>query len=545
MKRILKFSAILAIFVFGIAATQSPSTDKYFEILKNIEIFTNLYREVNTYYVDDLDPGKLMRTGIDAMMESLDPYTNYISESDIEGYRFMTEGKYSGIGAMSKKMGDYVTITELYKDNSADKAGLRPGDQIIAVDGQSAKGKKPEDVNNIMRGFPGTEVELTIRRPGEKSERKVKLVREEVNVPNVPYSGMVSDKVGYVALSTFTRDAGRNVANAFKKLKEATPDMNGLIFDLRGNGGGLLNEAVNICNIFIPKGQIVVTTKGKVKDWDRSFKTLNPSMDEKIPVVILIDKNSASASEIVSGVLQDYDRAVLLGQRSYGKGLVQNTRDIGYNSKVKMTTAKYYIPSQRCIQSVEYEEGEPVDIPDAKRAKFTTRNGRTVLDGGGIAPDMEVDPHGESAIIKSLMRQNILFDYVTDYCLKNDSIAAINDYHFEDYDDFLTFLNDRSFAYDSESEKLLKKLKKESSKEGFSLTSEIEMLEKKVQTAKEGELKKYKDDIIDLIEKEIASRYYYQIGKIKMGLRNDKEIKEAVSLFGDLDKYNKLLANTK
>lgn len=543
MKRVIKFSAILVIFVFGVAATHSPTSDKYFEILKNIEIFTNLYREVNTYYVDDLDPGKLMRTGIDAMMESLDPYTNYISESDIEGYRFMTEGKYSGIGAMSKKMGDFVTITELYKDNSADKAGLRPGDQIVAIDGQSAKGRKPADVNNIMRGFPGTEVELTIRRPGEKGDKKVKLIREEVNVPNVPYKGMVSNDVGYVTLSTFTRDAGRNVANAFKDLKKENPDMKGLIFDLRGNGGGLLNEAVNICNIFIPKGQIVVTTKGKVKDWDRSFKTLNPSMDEEVPVVILIDKNSASASEIVGGVLQDYDRAVLLGQRSYGKGLVQNTRDIGYNSKVKMTTAKYYIPSQRCIQSVEYEDGEPVDVPDDKRAKFKTRNGRMVLDGGGIAPDVVVNAHGKSAIIKSLVRQNIIFDFVTDFCLKNESIAAIGDYHFEAYDDFLQFLNGQRFAYDSESERLLKKLKKESSQEGFELTSEIEGLEKMIATAKEGELKKYKDDIIDMIEKEIAGRYYYQIGKIKMGLRNDKEIKEAVSLFGDLDKYNQLLAN--
>lgn len=543
MKRVIKFSAILVIFVFGVAATHSPTSDKYFEILKNIEIFTNLYREVNTHYVDDLDPGKLMRTGIDAMMESLDPYTNYISESDIEGYRFMTEGKYSGIGAMSKKMGDFVTITELYKDNSADKAGLRPGDQIVAIDGQSAKGRKPADVNNIMRGFPGTEVELTIRRPGEKGDKKVKLIREEVNVPNVPYKGMVSNDVGYVTLSTFTRDAGRNVANAFKELKKENPAMKGLIFDLRGNGGGLLNEAVNICNIFIPKGQIVVTTKGKVKDWDRSFKTLNPSLDEEVPVVILIDKNSASASEIVGGVLQDYDRAVLLGQRSYGKGLVQNTRDIGYNSKVKMTTAKYYIPSQRCIQSVEYEDGEPVDVPDDKRAKFKTRNGRMVLDGGGIAPDVKVSAHGESAIIKSLMRQNIIFDFVTDFCLKNESIATIEDYHFEAYDDFLQFLNGQSFAYDSESERLLKKLKKESSQEGFELTSEIESLEKKIVTAKEGELKKYKDDIIDIIEKEIAGRYYYQIGKIKMGLRNDKEIKEAVSLFGDLDKYNQLLAN--
>jgi carboxyl-terminal processing protease len=266
-------------------------------------------------------------------------------------------------------------------------------------------------------------------------------------------------------------------------------------------------------------------------------------MDEEVPVVILMDKNSASASEIVGGVLQDYDRAVLLGQRSYGKGLVQNTRDIGYNSKVKMTTAKYYIPSQRCIQSVEYEDGEPVDVPDDKRAKFKTRNGRMVLDGGGIAPDVVVNAHGESAIIKSLIRQNIIFDFVTDFCLKNESIAAIGDYHFEAYDDFLQFLNGQRFAYDSESERLLKKLKKESSQEGFELTSEIESLEKMIATAKEGELKKYKEDIIDMIEKEIAGRYYYQIGKIKMGLRNDKEIKEAVSLFGDLDKYNQLLAN--
>lgn len=542
MKRLIKFSAILVIFVFGIAATQSPTADKYFEILKNIEIFTNLYKEVNTYYVEDIDPGKLMRTGIDAMMESLDPYTNYISESDIEGYRFMTEGRYSGIGALSKKMGDYVTITELYKDNSADKAGLRPGDQIIAVDGQNAKGRNPEDVNNIMRGFPGTVVELTIRRPGEKSDRKVKLTREEVDVPNVPYSGMVSEDVGYLALTTFTRDAGRNVANAYKALIKEKPDMKGLIFDLRGNGGGLLNEAVNICNIFIPKNEIVVTTKGNVKDWDRSFKTLNPSLDEKMPIVILIDKNSASASEIVGGVLQDYDRAVLMGQRSYGKGLVQNTRDIGYNAKVKMTTAKYYIPSQRCIQSVEYENGEPIDVPDSKRAKFSTRNGRTVLDGGGIAPDVKIDPHGESAIMKSLMRQNIIFDYVTDFCIKHETIAEINDYHFEDYDGFIQFLNGRSFEYDSESEKLLKKLKMESEKEGFLLASDIDVLEKKIEGAKEDELKKYKEVIIDTIEKEIAGRYYYQIGKIKMGLRNDEEIKESVKLFDDLDRYNELLA---
>ncbi|MCB0640654.1 MAG: PDZ domain-containing protein, partial [Phaeodactylibacter sp.] len=356
----------------------------------NIEIFTNLYKEINTYYVDDLDPSKLMRTGVDAMLESLDPYTNYISESEIEGYRYISEGRYNGIGAQMDFIRDFATVTETYQDAHADKAGLKPGNQIVAVAGKSAEGKTPEELNEILKGSPGTEIELTVRRPGTDKELTILLQRDEVRVPNVPYHGMVNEDIGYISLTVFTREAGMNVANALRELKQENPQLKGVIFDLRGNGGGLLLEAVNISNSFVPKGELVVTTKGKVQDWDRSFLTQNSPVDQEIPLVVLINNRSASASEIVSGVIQDLDRGVLMGQRSYGKGLVQNTRDIGYNSKVKLTTAKYYIPSGRCIQSVEYQDGEPVHIADDKRAKFRTRNGRVVLDGGGVKPDVIV-----------------------------------------------------------------------------------------------------------------------------------------------------------
>lgn len=528
------------VLIIGTSATILPN-NRYFEIIKNIEIFTSLYKEINTYYVDDVDPGKLMRTGIDAMVGSLDPFTNYISETDIESYRFMTEGKYNGIGALSKKMGDYITITELYKDQAADKAGLKPGDQLIAVDGKDAKNKDPEALNNILRGFPGTEVELTIRRPGQKDELKIKLVREEVEVPNVPYYEMVSGDIGYITLTTFTRAAGANVANALSELKKKHPEMKGVILDLRDNGGGLLNEAVDVCNVFVPRNELVVTTRGKVKEWDRSYKTTGTSVDETMPLAVIIDKGSASASEIVSGVIQDYDRGVLIGQRSYGKGLVQNTRDIGYNSKVKMTTAKYYIPSQRCIQSVEYKNGEPVEIADAKRTAFKTRAGRTVYDGGGVKPDIVLDHVADIPVVKNLINQDLIFDYATQYCLAHPAIAAVMDFRFTEFNEFTKFVEERGFQYDSDSEKLLKQLLETSKKESISLEGDVKAIEAKIKASKKSEMAKYKDAIVDLIEKEIAGRYYYQNGKIQIGLRNDVEIKEAIDVLRDQSKYKKIL----
>ena len=540
-----KIWAVAAVAIIFVAANNRTDHGKFFEISKNIEIFTNLYKELNTYYVDDLDPSKLMRTGVDAMLNSLDPYTNYISESDIEGYRYITEGKYNGVGASFDKIDEYVFVTTVFEASPSQKAGLKSGDKIVAVDGKSAKNKSIEEVGDVLKGAPGTDVELTIARPqldGSDKTVKIKVVRDEVTEKNVPYWGMLNDKVGYIILTTFTRDAGEYVEKAFKDLKEKNPNMKGLIFDLRGNGGGLLNEAVNICNIWIPKGEMVVTTKGKVVDWDRSFKTLNPSVDEQMPIVVLVDKGTASASEIVSGTLQDYDRAVVLGQRSYGKGLVQNVRDIGYNSKLKLTTAKYYIPSGRCIQAVKYDKGTPVELPDSARAKFKTRGGRDVLDGGGIKPDVFLEKSDDLGLMKTLKEKFYIFDYVTLFSLKNATIADPDKFRFTEFDDFVSFLSKRNFQYDSESEKLIKKLKTESKKEKYAtIEAELQAIESKITADKKNDLQKHKAEIINEIEKEIVSRYYYENGLIKIGLRNDIEIQESLKLFDNLSKYKTIL----
>ncbi len=542
MKSTLKISGIVLILLAGMATTVNRDTGKYFEITKNIEIFTNLYKELNTYYVDDLDPGKLMRTGIDAMVASLDPYTNYISESDIESYRYMTEGRYNGIGARSKKMGEFVTITELYEGQPADRAGLKPGDQIIAVNGQDAKNKDPEAVNNILQGFPGTEVELTIRRPGKDNDFNVSLKRDEVDVPNVPFYGLVSEDIGYVALSTFTREAARNVGNAVREPKSQNENLKGVILDLRNNGGGLLSEAVDLCNLFIPRDKVVVTTKGKVKEWDRSFRTQNQPMDLDIPIAVVINNYSASASEIVSGVMQDYDRGVLIGRQSYGKGLVQNTRDIGYNAKVKLTTAKYYIPSGRCIQNVQYEDGEPVSIPDSQRTKFKTNNGRVVLDGGGVRPDVRIEKPAREGVLKALNEQDLIFEYVTDYCLQRDSIPPVEKFEFQQFDQFVSFLEERGFDYETKSEKLLNKLLTATEKEGYALEDEIDALHSSIKAEKRDAIQQYREAIISELEKEIVSRYYYQDGRIRMGLRNDEEIEQAITVLRDSGRYQEILA---
>ncbi len=541
-RNVLIFSLFALLFI---AANNRADHGKYFEISKNIEIFTTLYKELNTYYVDDVDPSKLMRTGVDAMLNSLDPYTNYISESDIEGYRYITEGKYNGVGASFDKSGETVFITDIFEGSPSQKAGLKAGDKILMVDGKNALNRSVDEVGDILKGAPATEVELTIARPqldGSSKSMKIKVKRDEVTEHNVPYFGMLDDKTGYIVLTTFTRDAGENVEKAFKELKDKNPNMKSLVFDLRGNGGGLLNEAVNICNIWIPKSEMVVTTKGKVIDWDRSFKTLNPSVDEQMPIVVLVDKGTASASEIVSGTLQDYDRAVVMGQRSYGKGLVQNMRDIGYNSKLKLTTAKYYIPSGRCIQAVKYENGKPVELPDSLRAVFKTKAGRSVLDGGGIRPDVMVDKAGDLGLMKTLQEKYLIFDYVTQFALKNPTIDAPEKFKFDDFDGFVAFLAKRNFQYDSESEKLIKKLREEAKKEKYAaIESELMAIESKVQADKKNDVQKHKAEIVHEIENEIISRYYFEKGMIKMNLRNDAEIDSAIKLLNDPAKYKGLL----
>lgn len=539
--KIVKLSILSVLLLSGMAFIEDDS--KQFEISKNLEIFTNIYKELNTHYVDDVDPSRLMRIGIEAMLETLDPYTNYISESDIEGYRYMSEGKYDGIGARVRKMGDYVTVVEPYEGGPAIDAGLRAGDMIISVEGKSAKGKKTNEVEEILKGFPGTEVNITIQRPGEEKERAVSVKRDEVAVKNVPYQGMLDDKTGYVVLSTFTNNAGQNISQAIKKLKDEFPGMQNLVFDLRNNGGGYLREAVNISGLFIPKGETVVTTKGKVRDRDRGFKTSSPPEYPDMPVVILTNEWTASASEIVSGVLQDLDRGVILGTKTYGKGLVQNTVDLEYNSKLKLTTAKYYIPSGRCIQSVSYKDGEPVDIPDSKRAVFKTRAGRKVLDGGGIIPDVMVDEEGEEPIIKFLVDNNLIFYYATKYHQEHEQIGSAKDYTFSDFADFVAFVETKNIDFKTETETKLDELLETAEADHLNdlVGDEVKQMKEKIAQEKSDDLEQNKAAIISLIEKEIVSRYYYQTGRTEKSLSNDAEIELALEILNDTDRYQSYL----
>lgn len=512
---------------------------RYFEIAKNLEIFSNLYKEVNANYVDELEPGKLMRVGIDAMLKSLDPYTNYIAESDIEGYRFYNDGSYHGIGAIYKNIGEYITITDIYEGSPAYKAGLKVGDVVIAIDSKSTKGKNFEAIESILKGSAGSSINVTVDRLGK--EQNISMKREEVDIKNVPHYSMVSKEVGYIVLSTFTQNASDNIANAIKDLKKNNPEMKSLILDLRGNGGGLLNEAIRICNLFTPKDVPIVTTKGKIQEQDVTYKTMASPLDEKMPIAILIDKNSASASEIVSGTIQDLDRGVLIGQQSYGKGLVQNTKDIGYNAKVKITTSRYYIPSGRCIQAVNYKDGEPVHVPDNQRAVFKTSNGRKVLDGGGVKPDVVMEKPKQNALIKTLLDENYIFDFVTEYCNGKTQIDSADKFHFMDWDKFVTFLDKRKFEYQTDAEKTLLKLKDDLANENKSLEGDIKLLENKLKADKKMAVQDNKNKIIDLIEQEIIGRYYFHKGKIIIGLRNDKEIVEAINILNDSKRYNKIL----
>ncbi|MBK6664796.1 MAG: S41 family peptidase [Saprospiraceae bacterium] len=439
MTKRIKVAILSMIMVVGVAGI-TIENDKLFEISKNLEIFISVYKELNTNFADELDPSTLMRTAIDAMTHSLDPYTNFVSESQVESYWINEDDKYQGIGARVGLVQKKLMILEAYQGGPALTAGIKSGDEIISVNGVNIEGKKIEEVNAILRGIPGTDIKLSIKKNGSDLAEDINVKRGEVNIPNVPYSGFVADGVGYISLTTFTQNAGSNISKALKELKTKNPNMSGIILDLRQNGGGLLHEAVNICNIFIPNGEIVVTTKSKVKERDQTFKTQSQPADLEIPLAILIDKRSASASEIVSGVMQDLDRAVLIGQRSFGKGLVQNTKELPYNARLKITTSKYYIPSGRCIQGVEYENGEPKDIPDSQRTKFKTKNGRIVMDGGGVTPDVKLPARNVSAVTQALVDQHIIFDYVNNFCQNKEKIDTIGVFKFTDFTGFTEYL---------------------------------------------------------------------------------------------------------
>lgn len=541
---------IIAAAIVAASAVSLSFIDNDFEIAKNLDIFATLYKELNTNYVDDLKPGDLMKTAINAMLESLDPYTTYISESEMEDYKLMTTGHYGGIGALIHKSGDYVVVSDPYEGFPAQKNDLRAGDIILEVNDKSAKGKTTSDVSDILRGQPGTKVKLLIKRPGEDKPIEKNIERTEIKINNVSYYGIVNKNTGYIKLDNFYEDAGKEVKNAFLKLKEK--GMKTCVLDLRGNGGGLLNEAVNIVNIFEPKGTTVVKTKGKLKDKNNTHSTLNPVTDETIPLIILVDRGSASASEIVTGAIQDLDRGVIIGERTYGKGLVQNVVTLSYNTKLKVTVAKYYIPSGRCIQAIDYsiknEDGSVYKVPDSLKVAFKTKKGRVVYDGGGIEPDIKIEPFKYSNISLSLVTKYLIFDYATKYRSLHPTIDSVKNFEVTDsiYNDFTNFITDKDYDYITKSEQSLKDFKTNAVAEKYfdAIKAEYDDLQTKILHNKKGDLVKFKDEVKDLLKDEIVSRYYFQKGRSEAALSSDSELKKAFIVFADTVTYKGILDGT-
>lgn len=534
--------------------TLSFAVTSEFDVAKNLDIFTTLYNELNTYYVDTLSTEKLVHNGIHEMLHSLDPYTDFISEEDMEEYRTQTTGKYGGIGALIGIRGVFVTVTEPYEGFPAAKAGLRSGDKIIEVDGKSAKNYKTEQVSSMLKGKPGTEVTvklLRLNKDGKEEELTVKMIREEVKIRNVPYYGMINEDIGFIRLGGFTERAGVEVKNALESL-QSKHRLKGLVFDMRGNPGGLMHEAINVANVFVEKNVKIVATKGRESEWNKSYRSLNDPVDLKIPLVILTDGGSASAAEIVAGALQDLDRAVVMGQKTFGKGLVQSTYSLPYHAKLKITTAKYYIPSGRCIQAINYaeknEDGSVKRIPDSLKTAFKTRNNRTVYDGGGIDPDVVIEPEKLSNISMSLLSKYLITDYATQYRARHEKISGPREFELGDagYADFVKWLSDKEYDYTTKSEKLLEEFRETAGRENYfaSLESDFEAMKKSMMHDKEQDLQKEKSQIKELLEEEIISRYYYFSGRIQYSFRKDPELKKAVELLNNTEQMTRLLAKS-
>lgn len=542
------FLVLLLAFQFEEGSAQSPN-QKGFEIMKNLDIYSSLIKELNQDYVDEINPGDLTEKAIEAMLESLDPYTNFIPESQVEDYKFITTGQYGGIGSLIHQQGEYVVISEPYEGSPAQKSGMKAGDRIIEINGQKAKGKSYDEVSAILKGQAGTKVTLVFERDGEEQPLQKTITREIIKIENIPYYGMIEKNIGYIKLSGFTQNAARELRSAFLKLKENN-NLNGIIIDLRGNGGGLLNEAVDIANIFVDRGQEIVSTRGKKADKNRSHLTTNPPVDVNIPIVIMVDRQSASASEILAGSMQDLDRGIVLGQRTFGKGLVQNVVPLSYNSQLKITVAKYYIPSGRCIQAIDYshkaKDGSFSKIPDSLIRAFKTRNGRTVYDGGGIYPDILSESPKYSNLALTLYGKYYLFDFATQYAREHDSIVPAGTFTISDtiYNEFMTYLRGKEYSYSTRSEKALEALKKEAVKENYfnAISDEYDLLMKQMASDKKEDLNKYKNQIEELLKLEIVTRYYFQKGKIEAALQNDSQLKDAIAILNDREKYSAILS---
>ncbi len=538
------FTLILSVFAFGTIGV----TESYFEIAKNLEIFNSIYKELNSFYVDDINPGKLIKSATDQMLKTLDPYTTYIPESEIEDFRFMTTGQYGGIGAIISKRGDYVFINEPYEGFPAQKAGLIAGDKILEINKKSAKEKTTEEVSKILKGQPNTPVTLLIDRKSEKDPFEVTFNREKVTVKSIPYAEFVDENIAYIKLRSFTRKCADELKKEINILKQKD-NLKGLILDLRNNPGGLLNESVDMVNLFVDQGELIVSTRGKIDSWEKEYIAKSAPIFKELPIAILINSSSASASEIVSGAIQDLDRGVIIGQRSYGKGLVQQTRKLPYNSELKVTVAKYYIPSGRCIQALDYsnrnEDGSVGIIPDSLITEYTTRNGRKVYDGGGINPDIITDLDLPGNLIVSLFRERLFFDFATDFRINNPSIPL--DFVCSDvnFNEFKEYISDKEYTYKTKTELKLEELKSKAEEEDYfnEFSEEFNVLSQKYHNNKKDDISKSRDKVKEILTAEIMSRYYYQKGRIKAGLFFDTDVTRAIKILKNKDEYNAILTN--
>ena len=535
---------VVGIFAFAISFYSFKQDDKNFQIAKNLDIYYTLFRELNLFYVDDVDPTKLVKTSIDKMLESLDPYTNFIPEDDIEDFRFMTTGEYAGIGALISKQKGKILIAEPYEGFPAQKSGLKAGDVLLEVAGKSTEKLSTEDVSALLKGPANKAVVVKVQRYGQKKPMDVEIMREKIQIDPVPYYGMLDNETGYIRLSNFTENCTERVKMALIELKEKHGAKT-LVLDLRSNPGGLLIEAVRIANLFVPKGQEIVSTRGKVKQWDKVYTATESPIDTIMPIAVLVNRGSASASEIVAGAIQDLDRGMIVGTRTFGKGLVQTTRDLSYNAKLKITTAKYYIPSGRCIQALDYthrnEDGSVGIVPDSLISKFTTKKGRIVFDGGGVAPDLTVEDESLSNVATNLVTGSVIFDFATYYNSKTEKIASPEEFVItpEIYADFIQFVKGQDFKYESKTESELDNLLEVAKREKYYDISkdEFENLKLKLGHNLDQDLEHFKKEISELLADEIVSRYYYQKGAIKAALRDDSDVTKALDILHKPDGY--------
>lgn len=522
--------------------------ESYFEVNKNLELFSSFYKELLSNYADPIDQEKMVKAGIDAMLGALDPYTTYIPESDLANYKFQTTGKYGGIGATVRDLGDYIVIAEPYEGFPAQKAGLKAGDVILSIDGTDCKGKSVDEISHFLKGPAGSIITINVQRPGTKDPLAIPLQREEIHLNAVSYAGMLDGQIGYIRFTQFTDNSARDLERALNQLKKENSTIKGWILDLRGNPGGLLTEAVDVANLFVPKNSTIVSTRGRKPSSSKIFKALNEPFDAQTPLIVLTARNSASASEIVAGAIQDLDRGLIVGQRSFGKGLVQTTFPLtGLRAQIKITTAKYYTPSGRCIQALDYshrnQDGSVDKVPDSLKHAFQTMKGRTVYDGGGIEPDANVPAKAYSQLLTQLVNKNLLFEYATEYVLKQATPVVYKNWQWKDLNDLERFLQARNFSYDAAGETELALLEKKALESGDQqLMEEIKSFRNSLHSSLHEAIQNNREELTELISTEIASRYGLQKGRFQNAFQFDKDIQEATRLIHDKDAYLTLLS---